>query len=145
MSDLGVGVFAQVLLEATPRSLVAANLPAPAQIDNKLFSILGSTMRGRSSAARAFTRSVTSTQLPILARETAICVSDRSTAVENPTVFTIVAAEPIFHLKRLAPGESPEEGLHTPVNIFRMDARGPTIADFLFKRASVNASHRSLK
>src|SRR4029077_18438611 len=73
---------------------------------------------------------------PDVAREGAIRVEPRYALVQNPAVLPIMSPEPILHLKRLSSVECFRVGLQAGVNIVRMKASGPTIAELFFQRAA---------
>jgi hypothetical protein len=61
---------------------------------------------------------------------------DRTSGVDHPAVFPVVAAQTVFHLERGLGGKMPQVGADAAVEIFRMDAGGPAVTELLFKRTA---------
>src|SRR4051812_25997887 len=70
------------------------------------------------------------------AREVARLVVEGSAAIEDPPVFAVVAAEPVFHLERLATMEMIQVVFHAAFDVFRMDALRPAVSDLLGERTA---------
>src|SRR5689334_10614941 len=63
------------------------------------------------------------------------CIA-RNTDVVDPAVFAVMVAQPILHAKLCFVIEMADIDLDAALVVFRMDALGPPIAEFLRHRAS---------
>src|SRR5687767_6686708 len=113
-----------------PRACKASRLETSCKLFfTRWWTSLSSTSRSRRAAPGASARAdetLEGVALPV----------PRHAVVQDPTVLTVRAQQPIFHAKRLAPHERVEVPVHAVLKVFRVHPFGPAVASLLLERAT---------